>query len=496
MRHRRVRSRSRPWRWVAESPRLAWPSASASTRFALLLRGRGCGGVRVVAAGLALMLASVLGGCSRVGNSNPVDAGGPVALERFYDQKLAWSSCEKIFECTSLTVPLDYTHPGGETIRIAVIRARATDPVHRIGSLITNPGGPGGSGVEVIKDSYPSGPGHPSHFGPRLRAQFDIVGFDPRGAGRSAPITCLTDAQFDHYSALDPAPHTPTEVDAVVSGVNTFDAGCYTRSARLLPYVGTASTARDMDILRAVLGDRKLFYLGVSYGTYLGAVYAELFSAHLARAVLDGALPTTLTLAQMTSGQANGAQDELTRFLIDCVTHPDCPLGSDTTSAEARLADFLTSARTRPLPIGTGRMLDQAHAETGVLVALYHSPQSWPALRLALARALVGDGHPLLVFADQYYGRNPLTGHHSNKVEASFAIGCLDFPSPRSAADVQAGLPYITQTSPLLGALVAWRALPCTYWPVPPQSQPHKIHYPGSPPILVIGTIHDLAQCR
>lgn len=254
-------------------------------------RGLGYQVVAACAAGLALVLAVVLCGCSPPSTSTPAATGAPMALKRFYSQTLAWSSCEQIFECASLTVPLDYTTPAGQTIQLAVIRKQATDPEHRIGSLITNPGGPGGSGVEVIKHSYPSRPGHPSHFGPQLRAHFDIIGFDPRGVGRSAPITCLTDTQLDQYTALDPAPSTPAEVEAVVAGVKAFDTCCLTHSATLLPYVGTPNTARDMDILREVLGDRKLFYLGSSYGTYLGALYAELFPSHLARAVLDGALP-------------------------------------------------------------------------------------------------------------------------------------------------------------------------------------------------------------
>jgi pimeloyl-ACP methyl ester carboxylesterase len=449
--------------------------------------------VAIFAAGLSLVLAVVLAGCSPPATASQADTDVPVELKRFYSQTLVWSSCEKIFECTLLTVPLDYITPTGNTIQLAVIRKQATDPEHRIGSLITNPGGPGGSGVEVTKHSYSSRPGHPSHFGPQLRAHFDIIGFDPRGVGRSAPITCLTDTQLDQYTALDPAPSTPAEVDAVVAGVKTFDTGCFTHSATLLPYVGTPNTARDMDILRAVLGDRKLFYLGASYGTYLGAVYAELFPSHLARAVLDGALSPTLTTGQVVSGHASGAHDEITRFVADCVTHPDCPLGKDATVAKKRLADFFTATRTHPLPTGTDRMLDQARAETGVLVALYSSPTSWPILRQTLTMAMAGDGHGLLTFADQYYGRDPQTGHYPNNVEAGFAINCLDHPGARSARDVQAELPDIAQVSPLIGALSAWRDLPCAYWPVQPQSQPHPIHYAGSPPILVVGTIHDPA---
>ncbi|MGB6165362.1 MAG: alpha/beta hydrolase [Pseudonocardiaceae bacterium] len=449
------------------------------------------------------VLALVLAGCAQPTNTQPTSspstnarsraADEPAALQRFYTQKLAWSSCDKIFECASLTVPLNYTNPARDTIQLAVIRKQATDPVHRIGSLITNPGGPGGSGVEFIKQNYPAQPGQPSHFGPQLRADFDIVGFDPRGVGQSAPITCLTDDQLDHYLALAPAPTTPPEVNAVVSGDQAFDAGCQTHSGTLLPYVGTLNAARDMDILRAALGDRKMYYLGASYGTYLGAVYAELFGTHIARAVLDGPVPPSLTARQLDLGQAGGFQDELTRFIADCVTHSDCPLGSDATTAEQKLADFFASTQAHPLPTDTNRTVDEALAETGVLGTLYGSPTSWPLLRRALILAMADDGRGLLALADLYNERDPKTGHYANDDMANVAINCIDRPGPRSVDDVDTELPDFERTSPLIGASLAWGDLPCAYWPVPAQGRPHPIHYAGSPPILVIGTIHDPA---
>lgn len=429
----------------------------------------------------------LVAGCSR--STNPHSG-----LERFYTQKLVWSSCAQIFECSSLTVPLDYADPAGRTIQLAVIRAAATDRAHRIGSLITNPGGPGGSGVDFVKRSYPAHSGQPSHFGPQLRADFDIVGFDPRGVGQSAPINCLSDTQLDHYLGQDPTPDTPAEVDAVVAEDKTFAAGCQARSRVQLPYVGTPNAARDMDILRAALGDQKMYYLGASYGTYLGATYIELFPARVARAVLDGPLPPSLTSRQLGLGQARGFQAELTRFIADCVTHPDCPLGTDSNAAEKRLADFFASTDTHPLPTGSGRMLDEALAKTGVLVTMYGSPRTWPLLRKVLAMAMAGDGHGLLELSDLYYQRDPKTGHYSNESEANAAINCLDHPDPvQSVTDVRAELPAYQQASPLIGASFAWSDLTCAVWPVPAESQPHPVHYAGAPPILVVGTIHDPA---
>lgn len=449
--------------------------------------------IAACAAVLIPLLALVLSSCSRP-TTKPAAIDGPDALQRFYTQKLTWSSCDTIFECASLQVPLDYANPARQTIQLAVIRKRATDPAHRIGSLITNPGGPGGSGVEFIKQNYPAQLGQPSYFGPPLRADFDIVSFDPRGVGQSAPVTCLTDTQLDHFFALDPTPTTPAEVDAVVSGDKSFDAGCRAHSGALLPYVGTLNAARDMDILRAALGDAKMYYLGASYGTYLGAVYAQLFPTHLARAVLDGPVPPNQTTKQQDLGQAVGFQDEFNRFITDCVTHSDCPLGTNAAAAEGKLADFFASTLRHPLPTGTPRMLDEALAETGVVLTMYDSPTSWSLLRTVLAQAMAGDGRGLLVLSDLYYERNPKTGHYSNESAANVAINCIDRPPDvHSVGDVRAELGEFERASPLLGATFAWGELQCAYWPVPPDSQPHPIHYASSPPILVVGTIHDPA---
>jgi pimeloyl-ACP methyl ester carboxylesterase len=450
-----------------------------------------------VAAALVLVLAAAVTACSAPGQAGDTSAtaasSGPAALSRYYTQRLDWWPCRQSFQCADLTVPLDYSHPDGRTIRLAVIRARATDPAHRIGSLIVNPGGPGESGVQDLEQSYPSSPGQPSNFGPSVRADFDVVGFDPRGVGHSSPVTCLGGRGLDRYNALDGAPTTPSQISALVNGDQAFARGCEQRSGDLLPYVGTPNTARDMDVLRAALGDQKMYYLGYSYGTYLGAVYAQLFPGHLARAVLDGPLPTDLTSTQSDLEQAQGFQTELDRFVADCTTHPDCPLGTDPHAASGKLAAFLASAQTSPLHTTSHRELDENLAETGILNTLYDSPTSWPALRTSLAAALAGDGTPLLHSADEYNGRHG-GGRYSNGNEANVAINCLDHPDPvHSVADVQAELPAYQKASPLTGASSAWSDLLCAYWPVPPQSVPHPVHYTGTPPILVVGNTHDPA---
>lgn len=446
---------------------------------------------RSVVAVLVLLAAVGLAGCSSSSTSNAA-AGAPAALAKFYDQQLDWTSCKQTFQCARLTVPLNYADPGGRTITLAVVRAQATDPAHRIGSLLTNPGGPGGSGVEFLEQSYPSRPGSPSGFGDQLRADFDLVGFDPRGVGQSAPVSCLSDERLDRFTALNPDPSTPAQVQDQVAADQAYVAGCQRRAGDLLPYVGTPNAARDMDVLRAVLGDQRMNYLGYSYGTYLGAVYAQLFPTRVGRFVLDGPLPPDLSNRQLDIQQSQGFQVEIDRFVADCVTHPACPLGTDATTGSANLSSFFAAAQRDPVPTGSPRDLDGALAQTGVLSALYDSPASWPQLRRALAEAMSGRGHQLLALADQYNERNH--GHYSNSNEANVAINCLDHPdNVHSVADVQAELPAYRQASPTFGAGDAWADLLCTYWPVPPQTQPHQIHYTGTPPILVVGNTDDPA---
>jgi pimeloyl-ACP methyl ester carboxylesterase len=451
--------------------------------------------------GIALCVLVLAAGCGSAQPSGTPTPTGPLTdghesgpLSRFYSQRLDWWSCKKQFQCTNLVVPLDYSHPdNGRTVTVAVIRAPATDQDHRIGSLITNPGGPGESGVQDLEKSYPDQDGQPSNFGAAVRAQFDIVSFDPRGVGHSDPVTCLSGRGLDRYNAVDTTPSTPEQVQDLAAADQSFAEGCEERSGQLLPFVGTPNAARDMDILRAALGDQKLNYLGYSYGTYLGAVYADLFPTRVGRTVLDGALPPEQSTRQADLDQAVGFQTELTRFIADCVTRPDCPLGQEPGAAATKLAQFFASAQTQAIPTESHRTLNESLAQTGVLNSLYDSPSSWPQLRSGLAQAMNGNGQALLRSADEYNGRHG-GGHYSNSNEANVAIDCLDHPDHvRSVADVQAELPAFQKASPLTGASGAWAELLCSYWPVPPQTQPHPVHYSGSPPILVIGNANDPA---
>lgn len=439
---------------------------------------------------VGLLLVWVLAGCSPVvrlpllvPRSSPAP-GVSAPLARFYHQTLAWRSCGGGFQCATLRVPLDYAHPDRRTIQIAVVRKPAGDPAHRLGSLLLNPGGPGASGIDYARAAS-------DVVSPELLARYDIVGFDPRGVGQSTPVACLSDGQLDVFNAADPDPQTPAAQDQVVAEDRLFASQCEAHSGDLLPFLSTRDAARDMDVLRQALGDQRLDYLGKSYGTFLGATYAELFPHHVGRLVLDGAVDPRLSAVQMGRDQAAGFEVALHSFLADCARRADCPLGTDPGAAEQRLGSLLTSLQSHPLTSG-GRQVGEGLAETGIIGALY-SDTTWPVLRLALRLALSGDGRGLLYLSDAYNDRGPDGHYRSNQAAANAAVNCLDLPDVTSVAGIEAQLPAYRQASPLFGAAIAWSNLACAYWPVRPTGAPHAITPRGAPTILVVGTTRDPA---
>ena len=265
---------------------------------------------RVVALVGATVTALVLTGCSLIGDAGAdprpavsVTPQGPPpgseALSRFYTQRLDWTDCEGA-QCATLEVPVDYQNPQGDTIELALSRVPARKASKRIGSLVVNPGGPGGSGVDYAKAAD-------FIVGKKVRDAYDVVGFDPRGVGRSAPIDCLTDTALDAFLGSDPTPDDDAEEETFAATARGFAQACGTTAGPLLGHVSTADAARDMDVLRAALGEEKLTYLGKSYGTYLGTTYADLFPKQVGRMVLDGVVAPDLTPEEPTSARPRGS---------------------------------------------------------------------------------------------------------------------------------------------------------------------------------------------
>lgn len=450
---------------------------------------RRAGRMALFAVAFALTLASCTNASghslpvANIRNSTPNPTGAPSALINYYKQPIAWSNCGGGFQCGNINVPLDYNKPDGTTIRIAVVRKPATDEAHRIGSLLLNPGGPGGSGIDYARSA--------GVVSPAVAARFDLIGFDPRGVGQSTGVHCLNESQMDTFLNVPPDP-TGAEVSQEVDQAKFFAAQCEKNSAALLPYVGTVNAARDMDVLRGVLGDSKLYYLGKSYGTYLGAIYADEFPRNVGRLVLDGAIDPSLTADQLNLTQATAFDAALHQFAQDCVTQSDCPLGTDPTAGLAKLKSWIDGLDAHPIAGDATRKLTESLAMTGVAVAMYDQSW-WPDLRAAITKGYAGDGSALLSMADVYNDR--VGGRfQSNETEANFAVNCVDHPGEATSVDaIERELPTYEQAAPFFGSLVAWSSLPCAYWPAPPDTTPHKVLAKGAAPILVVGTTHDPA---
>jgi len=409
---------------------------------------------------------------------------GQVSLARFYKQNLAWFDCGQN-KCARLTVPIDYAHPEGATIQLSVLKVPSSNPSTRIGSLVVNPGGPGGSGV-----FYAAG----AQFTDPVRAAYDVVGFDPRGVGTSAPVKCLNDREMDTFLGNDPTPNNVAGEQQLAAAAQAFADKCKAKGGALLGHVSTIEAAKDMDVLRAALAEPRLNYLGKSYGTFLGATYAQLFPAKVGRFVLDGVIDPNLTSSQVNEGQAVGFETATRAYVKDCVAKGNCPLGDSVDTGMARLRDFLRQMDTTPLPLSDPyvKKLTEGWASLGVAGPMY-DPQRWPDLTDALRKAFAGQGAQLMALADDYAERTTAGSYVGNLMQVIYAVNCLDRADVRSLTHYESEAHTLTAQAPTWGPFLAWSTLPCGYWPVPANNAPRKITAAGSGPIVVVGTTRDPA---
>ncbi|WP_415951085.1 alpha/beta hydrolase [Streptomyces sp. KLOTTS4A1] len=388
------------------------------------------------------------------------------------------------WQCATMKAPLDWDAPEGETIGIALVRARAATDKNRIGSLVFNFGGPGGSGVTAL-------PAFGTDYA-KLRTRYDLVSFDPRGVGRSHPVTCADDAQLDAYNQQDATPDDAAEEKTLLESVRSHNEGCEERSGTILPHVATTDAARDLDLMRQVLGDEKLHYFGISYGTELGGVYAHLFPENVGRAVFDAVVDPTESPEQGSLGQAAGFQLALENYAKDCTSQAeDCPVGDTPEDVQSRITNFLKDLDSEPLP-GIGRReLTQTAATSGIAQSLY-SKDFWEYLTDGLESAYEGDGRILMALADAMSGRNP-DGTYSNIQAANVAINCADDKPRYTVEDVKAKLPDFRAASPVFGDYLAWGMLGCEDWAVDGAAEHPDVSAEGAAPILVIGNTGDPA---
>jgi pimeloyl-ACP methyl ester carboxylesterase len=394
-----------------------------------------------------------------------------------------WTPCGAL-ECGTVVVPLDYAQPQLGTIQIALAMHRATDPAQRIGSLVIDPGGPGVSGVNDL-------PSELSVLTPELQARFDIVEFDPRGVERSSPVHCSTTTASSPAPSTpgpfpDPVPSTTAAQLALLTNDEEYAAQCESVSGKLLPFVGTVDTAQDLDRIRQALGDAQLTYFGHSYGTLLGATYAEMFPTHVRAMVLDGAIDPAMSTEQMVVEQSEGFEAVLDDFLSWCSSSgcPWRPAGGPSTAA---LLALIAQSRSRPIAAGGSRTAGPGELYYAVLSALY-TRSSWPTLANALAAAATGNGSDAVSMADSY-----TTQGSSNAADAETAIDCLDHPITRGDASIPALVAQASVKAPFFGPLLAWGEATCAVWPVPATRTPAPTTAVGSPPILVVGATKDPA---
>jgi len=434
--------------------------------------------------GVATALALAAAGCN--GDEDTASPSAvPAGLESFYEQKPSWKDCEDGFECTTVEVPLDYSKPSGDKLGISVIRLPAQDSSDRIGSLLTNPGGPGGSGVDFVRQVGRA-------FGADLRKRFDIVGFDPRGVAGSDPVRCNTGAQLDDFFSTDASPDDEQETRALGTEGEEFAQNCETKAADKLPHVGTVNAARDMDVLRAALGDDKLTYYGASYGTYLGAFYAEQFPKNIRALVLDGAVDPTLSSTELLIEQAKGFETALRAFAEDCVAN-GCPFGDSADAVVTRIGDLLDDIDKKPLTsTRDDREVTESLAVMGIARSLYVK-EYWPVLRQALTKAINdSDGTILLGLADEMVDRKA-DGTYSNQTDANMAVNCVDKPTPQNLAAYGKAAAEAEKSAPRFGPFVVWGGVPCVYWPTQSAPEPKPLTANGADPILVVGTTRDPA---
>lgn len=406
------------------------------------------------------------------------------------------------YDCAKIAVPRNWAAPpapgatatggatalpgSGETFEIALLRARSSKQRDRIGSLVINPGGPGGSGVDtaVYLSFGPGLGGLPD----QVTERFDIVGFDPRGVARSSPVKCISDADLDATFGAVPDPVSQADFDDQVTVNRRVGSACGAKYGPQLSLYATEQAARDMDAVRAAVGDEKLTYLGYSYGTLLGATYAQLYPRNVRALVLDGAVDPAQDLIAGSESQAKGFERAFDNFGRWCAANAGtCPIAPD---ARQTLTDALAKAQASPVRGPDGRAATPGWIFYAVISSLYSQAQ-WPELAQSLDRLAEGDPQGVFRLADAYAGRDA-DGHYSNLFDANLAVNCADGTEKPSLARIRQLQSQWRQRYPLFGPALAVGMLSCTQWPARPDPFPTG-PATGAPPILVVGTTGDPA---
>ena len=440
------------------------------------------------------------------GSTGSTGASVPKGLESFYHQDLTWTDCTDdatgtAFQCATVTVPLDYDNPQGQTITVALKKLSSTSSSPR-GSVFLNPGGPGGSGISAIEsqaDLYKSGDLS------EVLANYDVIGFDPRGVGQSTPITCWTPEDVQAILAgqaeVPFSPLTPGSAADIVTQGSREAAACeeHTEVPEILDHADTRSVARDMDVMRALVGDKDLNYLGYSYGTYLGAVYTELFPDNIGRVVLDSAMDPTMARQEPMEGDAAAGEQSLRTYIESQQGQAGFPLSGTTDAAVAQLATFLDGLDADPLTVsGSGTPLNRAKAVDAISKLVTTSPDKWPLLTEGLTQAMnAHDGSALKANADAVSGNSAPPTTEKQVVEqlqglkVFSANRCLDFPDAGNESSWDAALASYHHDYPVFHSLLPQYDAFCHGWGHTSRTEAVDVDVEATNPMLVIGILHD-----
>ncbi|MEP6843808.1 MAG: alpha/beta hydrolase [Pseudolysinimonas sp.] len=413
-------------------------------------------------------------------------------LKPFYEQSLTWKKLGGGIDSTYLKVPLSWADPTGATIKIAVARHSAGSG--KLGSLLINPGGPGGSGYDFVHQyvNY--------IVTPAVLKKYDIIGFDPRGVGRSEPaITCYTDPKQEDkllYGTYASPYGTQGWIDELTVVEKNWSAACLKNTGPLLGHIDAESNARDMDVLRAVLGDKKMHYLGYSYGTYLGTMYAELFPKKVGRMVLDGPIDPLVGQLDALATQMAGFDSALKSYMADCQSQKGCPFTGSVQDGLMQVRAVLDGIDARHLVATDGRKLDSATVGTGISYTLY-SKASWPDLTTMFTDLAKNDADSTFANADGYNDRST-DGTYANETDVYAAVTCAESDIGTDGVTPLEGLAKIDKTAPILGKYFAYDDYAvldtaCSNWPEPVAKLPTKFDAKGAPPIMVVATTNDPA---
>lgn len=404
------------------------------------------------------------------------------------DQTPKWTDCGEGFECADVRAPLDWDDPEGETIRLRMVKHPATSG-EPLGTLFVNPGGPGASGADFVRNALDSAAGAP------LQRSFDVVGWDPRGVGASSPVTCLDAQDMDEYlfgvSDSTAERGSAKWIEEAEASSRRFGEACLENTGELLGHVDTVSTVRDLDMLREIQGDEQLNYLGYSYGTHIGARYAEMFPENVGRLVLDGVLDPTASEADVVREQTRGFEIALRSYAEACLATKDCPLSGTVDEAMAQIGDLLDDVDEHPIAAADGRTLTASTMLTAIITPLY-SESNWGYLNSLFETVAEGNADVAFSLADSYYGR--LDGEYlDNSTEAFQAINCLDYPNSIDPERMREQAAELERIAPTIGRFQGFGDVSCAGWPVKGVQERMAVQAAGADPILVIGTTGDPA---